>query len=122
MGLYAQQAIQPEIACIEACEDPVPFTYTEADRRQSNGGIDVRIGAVIRSALEVGTREKGEECMVLLLSGPQDTGTVVLEAPVINDKVTVSGRPWAWTMSQSYVSLAKLRTSGVRTTSELERL
>ena len=32
MGFYAQQAIQSEVARIEACEDRVPFTYVEADR------------------------------------------------------------------------------------------
>jgi len=29
MVFYAQQAIHPEIARIEACDDQVPFTYVE---------------------------------------------------------------------------------------------
>ncbi|WP_435111751.1 hypothetical protein [Nocardiopsis synnemataformans] len=120
MGFYAQQAIKPEIARIEACEDRVPFTYAEADRREANSGTDARIGAVIRRALEAGEREEGEEYMVFLLSGPEDAETVVLEAPVVNDTVASSGRPWAWTMGQRYVSLAALHKPGVRTTSDLE--
>ena len=31
------------------------------------------------------------------------------------------GWPWAWTMSQRYVSLAKLRRRGTTTTSEVDR-
>lgn len=58
--------------------------------------------------------------MVFLLSGPRDPETVVLEAPVVNETVATSGRPWAGTMGQRYVSLAALRRPGVRTTSDLE--
>ncbi|WP_017588729.1 hypothetical protein [Nocardiopsis ganjiahuensis] len=122
MGFYAQQANQPEVARIEAREDRVPFTYVEADRSEANGGIDARIGAVICGALDAGVLEEGEEYMVFLLSGSEVAATVVLEAPVVNNKVTASGRPWAWTMSQGYVSLAKLCMPGARRASDLERL
>jgi hypothetical protein len=41
-----------------------------------------------------------------------------LKAPVVNDTVAESGKPWRWTLSQRYTSLDKL-TSGVTRTSEL---
>ncbi|WP_150244119.1 hypothetical protein [Nocardiopsis quinghaiensis] len=120
MGFYAQQAIQPHLARILTCEDHVPFTYEEALRREGNGGRDARIGDLVRASLETGAREEGQEYMVFLLSEPEAPETVVLEAPVANDTVAASGRPWAWTMGQRYVSLAALRKPGVRTTSDLE--
>ncbi|WP_042285195.1 hypothetical protein [Nocardiopsis alba] len=120
MGFYAQQAIQPHLARILTCESHVPFTYEEALRRESNGGRDARIADLIRSSLETGAREERQEYMVFLLSEPEDPETVVLEAPLVNDTVAASGRPWAWTMGQRYVSLAVLRRPGVRTTSDLE--
>ncbi|MFC6431294.1 hypothetical protein ACFQBR_22075 [Nocardiopsis tropica] len=118
-GFYAQQAIQPHLARILTREDHVPFTYEEARRREDNGGRDTRIGGLIRASLESEVREEGQEYMVFLLSEPEDRETVVLEAPAVNDTVASSGRPWAWTMGQRYVSLAALRKHGVRTTSDL---
>ncbi|WP_306366446.1 hypothetical protein [Nocardiopsis sp. CC223A] len=120
MGFYAGQAIQPHLAHILTCEDHVPFTYEEALWREADGGRGARIGELIRASLDAGVQEEGKEYMVFLLSGPRDPDTVVLEAPVVNDTVAASGRPWAWTMGQRYVSLAALRRPGVRTTSDLE--
>jgi hypothetical protein len=120
MGFYAQQAIQPLLARILTRQDHVPFTREEALRWEVNGGRDSRIADLIRSLLETGAREEGQEYMVFLLSGPQDPETVVLEAPLVNDTVAASGRPWAWTTGQRYVPLAALRRPGARTTSDLE--
>src|SRR5699024_12742369 len=78
----------------------------EVDQCEAKGGIDVRVGAVTRSALDTGGR-RGVHGVPA--PGPEDVGTVVLEAPVVNNKVTASGRPRTRTMSQSYVPLAKLR-------------
>ncbi|WP_211717849.1 hypothetical protein [Nocardiopsis sp. MG754419] len=119
LGFYAQQAIQPHLARILTRQDHVPFTHEEAQQREGNGGRDARIADLIRSSLETGAREEGKKYMVFLLSGPQDPETVVLEVPLVNDTVAASGRPWAWTMGQRYVSLAALRKPGVRTTSDL---
>ncbi|GAA1119892.1 hypothetical protein NE857_26345 [Nocardiopsis exhalans] len=120
MGFYAQQAIQPHLARILTRQDHVPFTPEEAQQREDSGGRDARIADLIRSLLESGVREEGQEYMVFLLSGPEDPETVVLEVPLVNDTVAASGRSWAWTMGQRYVSLAALRRSGVRTTSDLD--
>jgi hypothetical protein len=66
-----------------------------------------------------GPREEGKQYQVFLLSGPEDPDTVRLPQPITNDTVAESGRPWAWTMSQRYVSLAGLTRPGVTVTSDL---
>ncbi len=59
-----------------------------------------------------GTREEGKQYQVFLLSGPEDRDTIRLAQPITNDTLTASGRPWAWTMGQRYVSLAGLTRRG----------
>ncbi|WP_304451424.1 hypothetical protein [Nocardiopsis sp. YSL2] len=120
-GFYADRAIQPEIAHIRAWEDRVPFTQVEADRREALGGNDARIGQLIRWALDARVREEGDHYKVFLLSGPKESDTVRLDAPIVNDKTASSGRPWAWTMSQGYTSLAALTRPGVSKTSHLKK-
>lgn len=121
LGFYAGGAIQPQIARVHARESRVLFTYAEADRRKTQGGNEARIGEIIRWALDTEVREEGEEYMVFLLSGPEDADTVRLSAPLVNDKVASSGRPWAWTMSQGYTSLVALTRPGVSRTSDLKQ-
>jgi hypothetical protein len=48
---------------------------------------------------------------VLLLTPGDAPRTIRLQAPITNDTVTASGKPWGWTLSQRYTSLDKL-TSG----------
>lgn len=59
--------------------------------------------------------------MVFLLSGPEDNDTLRLSAPIVNDKVASSGRPWAWTMGQGYTSLTALTRPGISRTSDLKQ-
>jgi hypothetical protein len=54
----------------------------------------------------------------VLLSGPTDDETVKLSREVVNNKRDHRGRPTAFTQSQRYVSLSRLRQA--TTTSELE--
>ncbi|MEU5859267.1 hypothetical protein ABZ799_28480 [Nocardiopsis dassonvillei] len=121
LGFYAGGAIQPQIARIHARESRVRFTYPETNLRKRQRRNEARIGQVIRWALDTGAREEGEEYMVFLLSGPEDDATVRLSAPIVNDKVASTGRPWAWTMNQAYTSLTALTQPGVSRTSDLER-
>jgi hypothetical protein len=44
---------------------------------------------------------------------------VRLPTQIVNDTVTASGRPWAWTLGQRYVSLSALSAPGVTVTSDL---
>lgn len=57
---------------------------------------------------------------MFLLSSENDEATVHLQAPVTNDKVASTGRPYGWTLAQRYTSLARLRRPGVTKTSDLD--
>jgi hypothetical protein len=119
MGFYANSAIQVHLPRIRYREDLVTFTREEAAARQVGSDTDRLVGQVIETLLDDGPREEGKQYQVFLLSGPEDPDTVRLTQPITNDTVTESGRPWAWTMGQRYVSLAELTRSGVTVTSQL---
>jgi hypothetical protein len=60
-----------------------------------------------------------QEAYDVLLLTPRDASrTIRLQAPITNDTVTASGKPWGWTLSQRYTDLDKL-TSGAAYTSQL---
>jgi hypothetical protein len=97
------------------------FTAVEIARRRSGNEVDRRIGDLIGTLLAVGPRQAGETFQVFLLSPADDQDTVRLANPVISDTTAASGRPWAWTMGQRYVSLARLTAPGVTATSDLKQ-
>lgn len=119
MGFYANSAIQPHVARIRYREDLVTFTREEAAARAAGSDVDRLVGEVVQALLDDGPREEGKQYQVFLLSGPEDPDTVRLAQPITNDTVAESGRPWAWTMGQRYVSLAGLTRPGVTVTSDL---
>jgi len=119
MGFYANSAIQPHVPRIRYREDLVNFTEKEAAARATGSATDRLISEVIEVLLADGTREEGKQYQVFMLSGPKDRDTVRLAQPITNDTLTASGRPWAWTMGQRYVSLAGLTRRGVTATSDL---
>lgn len=94
------------------------FTPDEANARRANG--ETELASLIDHLLDEGSRTEGGAYDVLLLTGTDDPETVRLQAPIVNDTVTESGKPWGWTLSQRYTSLDKL-TSGVTRTSQLCR-
>jgi hypothetical protein len=119
MGFYANSAIQRHIPHIWYREDSVTLGLEEAAARDGGSDTDRLMGEVIRALLAHGPREEGKQYQVFLLSGPKDPDTVRLARPITNDTVAESGRPWAWTMGQRYVSLADLTRPGVTVTSDL---
>ena len=119
MGFYADGAIQSHVPRIRYREDLVTFTRDEAVARTAGSETDRLVGEVIQTLLADGPREEGKQYQVFLLSGPEHPDTVRLAQPIANDTVAESGRPWAWTMSQRYVSLTALTRSGVTVTSDL---
>jgi hypothetical protein len=121
MGFYANSAIQPHVPRIRYWEDLVTFTREEAAARKGGSDVDRLVGEVIETLLDDGPREEGKQYQVFLLSAPEDPDTVRLAQPITNDTVTESGRPWAWTMSQRYVTRAGLTRPGVTVTSDLGR-
>jgi hypothetical protein len=119
MAFYASSAIQEHVPRIRYREDLVVFTHDEAAARQGRSETDRLIGAAIETDLGAGTRVDGKPYQVFLLSAPDDPETVQLPHAIKNETVADSGREWAWTMSQRYVSLADLTRPGVSVTSDL---
>ncbi|TFD88593.1 hypothetical protein E3T61_12245 [Cryobacterium lactosi] len=120
LGFYAAQEIKPEIAEILYVEESVIFSADEAESRLGSAHPDVRkVGELIRDLLSSGGRDAGEAYKVMLLSPSGEERTVHLPAPIRNDKVTATGKPWGWTLGQRYTSLNALRR-GPSTTSQLE--
>lgn len=60
---------------------------------------------------------EGKTYKVLLLSHPDSPETIRLDGPIVNDLVSTSGRPTAFTQNQRYVELSALKKA--RKTSEL---
>lgn len=121
LGFYFEGAIQREIPRIMHREDNVVFTPAEAAQRRGTGDpFDARVARAIEGLLAGSTRQDGHAYQVFVLAEPDAEETVTLEAPVANDTKASSGRPFAWTMGQRYVSLARLTAPGVTVTSDLE--
>lgn len=121
MGFYAHGAIQRELPAILYREDHVLFSGEDAIERQSSSEPSrVAVGSVIAALLAMGRRMSGEAYQVFVLSAPDASDTLLLDTPIVNTKVDKNGKPWAWTMSQSYVDSNSLRQ--VSTTSELDQL
>ena len=108
-GFYAEGVVQPVIARIRAHYGSVLLTHEEARRHRAEG--HEALADLIEVLIEREYRSEGESNGVVLLSGLQDPETVTLNAPVVNDTVTASGRPWAWTLSQRYTSLDRLKAA-----------
>jgi N-6 DNA Methylase len=122
MGFYYDSAIQPEIAHIQGRRDNVPFAEESAAAlKASEEEADRRIGELILTLVGTGGRTKGELYQLFLLSPPDDPNTLRLPHPVKNTKTDHKGKPWAWTMSQTYTDSNSLRQAP-KTTTELEEL
>ena len=116
LGFYAEGAIQKLVPGIRKQLPSVLFTSAEAASRRAQG--DHEVADLIDSLLSNGTRTDGDSYGILLLTGPSESGTVVLPQLIKNDTVTATGRTWAWTLGQRYTRLERL-TSGLQFTSQL---
>lgn len=117
LGFYANGAIQPLVPRIRAHHPSVLFTMEEAERLRQSG--DTEVADLIERLLAANERTDGEAYGVVLLSPPDDPDTVTLPGPILNDTVSATGRPWAWTLGQRYTSIDRL-TSGAKVTSDLQ--
>lgn len=116
LGFYAESAIQPLVPRIREHRPAVLFTRDEAKALRNAG--DEEVARLIEWSLGNGTHVEGESYGVFLLSPADSDETVKLDAPVVNDNTTATGKPWAWTLGQRYTSIDRL-ASGVRLTSQL---
>ncbi len=114
-GFYAEGAIQRLIPQIRSYHQKVDFTREEAARLRAGGCAD--LANLIEKQLDGSRRPEGESFGVVLLSAHDDPVTVDLGHAIAND-LTTKGRTWAWTLSQRYTRLDRLK-SGVERTSEL---
>jgi len=116
LGFYREGEIKPHVAEILYAEESVIFSPEEAAHRSASVHNDVRrVGELISINLESGRRTAGESFKVMLLSPATDQRTDVLPRSIKNDKVTATGRPWGWTLSQRYTTRAALLRSPART-------
>lgn len=121
MGFYTNGAIQREVPRIEYREDDVAFTAAEATQRAGGDENDERIAELITTLVAAGPRQAAETYQVFLLSAVDDPATIRLNNAIVNDTVAATGRRWAWTMGQRYVSLSRLTDPGVAVTTDLEQ-
>jgi len=115
-GFYYRGSIQSKIAKIRAYHPAVTFTRTESAGLRDAG--EHELADLIDQVLTDGARVEGDAHGVMLLSAPDDGDTIQLHAPIVNDTKTEAGKPWAWTLSQRYTRLDRLR-SGITRTSQL---
>ena len=108
MAFYSHGQVYPLVPRILETFDNVEFS----PKRHSG-----KLGKLVDDLLANSSRHPGQSYKVMLLSEPDSKDTVVLGAPVANDLVTDSGRTWAFTLSQRYVSLEQLKKA--KTTSDL---
>jgi hypothetical protein len=110
MAFYAEGKIQPLVPRILHTWNKVYF------KRGLNPDW---LGQLVERQLDEKVRieEFVAEQKVLQLTGPDHPDTVKLETAIINDLLSESGRPVAFTQNQRYVSLDRLKKA--KTTSQL---
>lgn len=106
MGFYSEGQIQASIPKIIGREESVEF------RRGIHSG---RVGDIVERMLDEGSREEGQFFKIVFLSSPESDETLQLSKPIINDLKVASGRTWAFTLSQRYTQVEKLKKAN-RTT------
>lgn len=99
MAFYSNGQIYPLVPAILEVKDHVPMRVGEND-----GEIGRIVDLVVNQ--EPGRNEPTQK--VFRLSAPEDPSTARLATVVRNDITTESGRPWAFTLGQRYVSMARL--------------
>lgn len=75
------------------------------------GRYDGEVSALVDMLLKKRLRPEGGHFKVVLLSPPDSSETVRLAEPIINDQMSKTGKPTAFTMGQRYVSLQRLMTA-----------
>lgn len=108
MGFYASGMIQPLIPRILDTHPHVDFVP---------GNNPAKLDELIRKLLDETSRQPGHAYKVMFLSAPDSNETTNLGRPIVNDLTTTTGRTWAFTLSQRYVSLERLMQA--RTTRDL---
>lgn len=99
IGFYSKGQIYPLVPRIIEAYDDVEMIA---------GQYEGELGALVDMLLRKGLRSEGGHFKVVLLSPPDSSETVRLAEPIINDQMSKTGKPTAFTMGQRYVSLQRL--------------
>lgn len=108
MGFYSDGQIYPTIPKIRKVYDQI-----EMLPGQHRG----QLGKLVDRLITDGARDEEDLNKIFLLSPPDDSETEHLKSPVPNDLRSASGKPWAFTLGQRYVSFDKLKQA--KATSDL---
>jgi hypothetical protein len=110
-GFYTDGAVQYLVPKIRRHLPSVMFSPDEVLSLRAEG--DDELADLIDSLVSAGRRNAEESHGVVLLTAPDDPQTVDLGQIVANDTETAGGKAWAWTLSQRYTQLSRLRRATV---------
>lgn len=113
VAFYARGAVQPVVPKVLDQVEQVTLT-TEGIHAVPDLSPAVQawlLALVARLETDRPDSRWGEEAKVLLLSAPDDDGTLRLPAPVVNDSVSAEGKPVAFVQGQRYVKLERLKAA-----------
>ncbi len=102
MGFYADGAIQ---SLVPRITEKHVYERVEFRRGIHKGPL----GDLVNKTLSDGKQREGQIYKVMFLSDPDSTDTYNLENTIPNDITTETGRTWAFTLSQRYVSFDRLK-------------
>jgi hypothetical protein len=86
------------------------LTPEEAERYRTEEGEE-ELADLIGTLIDQDYRRSGESNGIMLITRPQDPGTVTLPRAVVNDFRDSYGRVRGWARSHRYTSLARLKTA-----------
>ena len=112
IAFYAEGEIKPVVP--EICE---VFEHIELASGAHGGSLGKLVDALLDDPASL--KETGVAYKIMLLSSPEDSATLKLDKPIVNDLRSTTGRLIAFTRNQRYVSWQELRTAN--TTADLIR-
>lgn len=111
LAFYSYGHIHPVVPAILEVHEEVVF-----EPGCAKGALGALIDDMLRDPK--GThKEAGQRYKVMLLTPPDDSRTLRLDKPIVNDLKSKTGSTTAFTMKQKYVSLDRLKAA--KTTSDL---
>jgi len=122
VAFYVDGAVQPEVPAVVARYGHLQFAAETVMQLRSTGKpVDAAVADLVKITLDADDSTASSSRQVLLLSGANDSGTLVMEQPVVNTKTTSKGKALAWAVGQRVTSYRVLAANPT-TTDELEAL
>jgi len=93
-------------------EEEGNFEISSGDWSQSDEeDFGVKMKKVVKKSICLGSHKAGESYKVLLLTGPEEEGTICINKEIPNDSVDKNGAPTAFVQRQRYTSKEKLKNA-----------